>query len=290
MQKNNRFYCNEETLISFSGGRTSAYMLWRVIDAHGGELPDYVHVVFCNTGKEMPQTLNFVRDCAVNWGVHVTWLERRTRKGGQGENMYVYSTEVVTHETASRNGEPFAELIAARQYLPNPVARFCTQELKVRAIEHWLKDAAFDLPIQSMIGIRADEPRRAAKIKAKPSVSAQELIVPLFDEGITKQHVSAFWHAQAFDLNLPNNNGTTDWGNCDLCYLKGANKKISILRERPDLADWWIGQERLTAQATQKAGAFFRNDHPSYAEMKIIATDQHHMLQDDETIPCLCGD
>ena len=39
-------------LISFSGGRTSAYMLKMILDAHGGTLPDDVHVCFANTGKE----------------------------------------------------------------------------------------------------------------------------------------------------------------------------------------------------------------------------------------------
>lgn len=39
------------TAISFSGGRTSAYMLWRVLQAHGGALPDGVEVCFANTNK-----------------------------------------------------------------------------------------------------------------------------------------------------------------------------------------------------------------------------------------------
>ena len=57
------YFIKEPAAISFSGGRTSAYMLWRVLQAHGGTLPDHIKVVFANTGKEMPETLDFVRDC-----------------------------------------------------------------------------------------------------------------------------------------------------------------------------------------------------------------------------------
>jgi hypothetical protein len=43
-------------------------MLWRVLEANGG-LPEDAIVCFANTGKEEESTLEFVRDCEVNWGV-----------------------------------------------------------------------------------------------------------------------------------------------------------------------------------------------------------------------------
>jgi hypothetical protein len=61
--------------------------------------------------------------------------------------------------------------------------------------------------------MRADEQRRAAKIADKSRI-------PLVTAGITKEDVGAFWRAQPFDLGLPNNNGVTMHGNCDLCFLK----------------------------------------------------------------------
>ena len=42
--------------ISFSGGRTSAYMLYKILQAWSGKLPDDVVVCFANTGKEMEET------------------------------------------------------------------------------------------------------------------------------------------------------------------------------------------------------------------------------------------
>ena len=53
------FQILEPTVISFSGGRTSGYMLWRILQANNG-LPEEAIVTFANTGKEEEATLEFV--------------------------------------------------------------------------------------------------------------------------------------------------------------------------------------------------------------------------------------
>jgi len=62
----NPYRISEPTCISFSGGRTSAFMLWNVLQANDGKLPDEAIVCFANTGKEDEATLKFVHDCSVN--------------------------------------------------------------------------------------------------------------------------------------------------------------------------------------------------------------------------------
>jgi len=292
VDKNSLYYINEPTCISFSGGRTSAFMLHKVLEAHDGDLPEFAKITFANTGKEMPQTLDFVRDCGENWGVDIAWLERFSRKSREDEkNKYVYETKVVDYASASRNGEPFAQLIKTIGYAPNPVARYCTAQLKIRAISDYLVNiCGFEKPYVGFIGIRADEVRRAVKMNGKIE-SGQERYLPLYLDGVIAKDVGRFWSNNDFDLNLPNNNGVTDWGNCDLCFLKGTSKKQSIIRERPELADWWIEQEdSLKGIGT---GSYFRQDTPSYKTMKTIALDQTSIFDDlyiDETIPCFCGD
>jgi len=59
--------------ISFSGGRTSAFMLHHILEANNG-LPDNALVCFQNTGREMPQTLDFVNNCSQKWDVEIIWL------------------------------------------------------------------------------------------------------------------------------------------------------------------------------------------------------------------------
>jgi 3'-phosphoadenosine 5'-phosphosulfate sulfotransferase (PAPS reductase)/FAD synthetase len=288
----NPYFCKDETVLSFSGGRTSAYMLHKTLEAHGGTLPEYVKVCFANTGKEMPQTLDFVKSCADNWNVDIVWLERYAETASEdSKNKYKYTTKVVDYQTASRNGEPFSALIKAKRYMPNPVARFCTADLKIRAISDYLVDACgFSKPWIGMIGIRHDEPSRIAKMSGTIE-SGQERYFPLNIDKVTAKVVGEFWSQNNFDLQLPNNNGVTDWGNCDLCFLKGASKKLSIIRDAPSLADWWIAEEASLSEVIGK-GAFFRSDQPSYKTMQVIATDQGNFdffEDEDDSIACYCG-
>ena len=272
------FKITEPTCISFSGGRTSAYMLWRVLQSNGG-LPAEAIVCFANTGKEDEKTLEFVRDCAVNWNVPITWLEYRDT-----ESKFV----IVDFDSASRNGEPFEALIRKRNYLPNPVTRFCTIDLKIRPIGRYLlslgmAETKTEAENMSMIGMRADEQRRAAKIEDKSRI-------PLVTAGVTKEDVGAFWRKQSFDLGLPNNNGVTMHGNCDLCFLKGGAQILSLITEKPERAVWWAKMEAL-ALASKPSGAVFRSDRPSYASMLQYSKEQTDMFDPkEETIACFCGD
>jgi len=275
------FKIDGPTCISFSGGRTSAYMLWRVLQSNNG-LPDEAKVIFANTGKEMEETLCFVERCGKEWGVEIHWVERRFNEIG---------FERVNFETASRNGEPFESLIRHRNYLPNPVSRICTSELKIRTQAKYLASLnLFDgepysaIEHLSWVGIRADESRRAAKIADKSRI-------PLWSAGVTKEIVGDFWRSQPFDLELPNINNVTIHGNCDLCYLKGGSQILSLIKEKPERAVWWIKMEALAfTLASTPSGANFRTDRPSYAQMAKFAEQQVDMFADDEGISCFCGD
>lgn len=274
----NPFEIKEPTVISFSGGRMSGFMLWKVLEAHQMSLPDDAKVIFANTGKEDEATLKFVNDCSVNWNVPIVWLEYQDHEDSKQR------FKVVTYETASRNGEPFEAIIRKRQYLPNPVTRFCTAELKIRTIHKYLRSIGWDDHDENSdwIGIRADEPRRAAKIARERT--------PLVTAGIGKTDVGNFWKSQPFDLGLPNFNGVTYHGNCDLCFLKGESQTRSLIAEKPERAIWWAKMEAM-AMASKPDGARFRKDRDSYQAMMNYAKDQIPMFEDpDESIACFCGD
>lgn len=240
------FHIDGPAVISFSGGRTSGYMLRRVLDAG---LHADVHVLFADTGKERLETYAFVAECGTRWGVTVHHIER---PGG------------------------FTQLITDRSYLPNPVTRFCTQELKIRPMRDWMLARGYE-HWTNVVGIRADEPRRVARMKeaAERRSERWDIVLPLAEAGITEPDVMAFWARQPFDLHLNQHEG-----NCDLCFLKGPRKRQAIMRDRPDLAVWWIEQE-------QRIGATFRRDCPSYAD---LARQRDLFEASDSLTECFCTD
>jgi 3'-phosphoadenosine 5'-phosphosulfate sulfotransferase (PAPS reductase)/FAD synthetase len=272
------------TCISFSGGRTSAYMLWRVLQSHGGKLPEGARVIFCNTGKEEEATLRFVRDCGNRWGVGIVWLEYT------GERDW----RECDFGSAARNGEPFEAVIAQRgNNLPNRVARYCSSELKTRTMHRYLRASGVD-EWDTFIGIRADEPRRVAKFRANasPETKAETVSMPLALAGVGANDVADFWRSHPFDLGLPNNGGKTMHGNCDLCFLKPAAQVQSLISEKPERAIWWAKQEAAAlAAGIGWSGARFRDDRPNYAQMLENARQQVDFIgHEEEAMACFCGD
>ena len=223
------FKIDSPTCISFSGGRTSAYMLWRVLQSNGGKLPDEAIVCFANTGKECEETLEFVRDCSVNWNVPIVWLEYQDAEETKDR------WKEVTFETAARNGEPFEAMIERKKFLPNSVMRFCTTELKITPIARYMGSIGYK-EFETFAGIRADEPKRVMKLR-------ESLHAPLAKTGVTQAEVQGFWKVNSFDLGLSFQNKVTTLGNCDLCFMKGGNQILSIIQHQPERAVWWANQE-----------------------------------------------
>ena len=276
------------TVVSFSGGRTSAYLLHLLLNEYGGKLPPDCHVVFANTGKENEATLRFVRDCCVNWGVPIVWVEYLPDGDGW---------RTVTFETGSRAGEPFEALIRKRNYLPNPVARFCTVELKILRIADYMRSLGHE-EFEVLLGLRADEPVRLAKLRADPSGGTRgiERRAPLADLSVSRWDVGRYWQTAPFDLALPNIGGVTMEGNCDLCFLKHSAIVMSLIAKTPAKGAWWAKQEGSITNPKITNGGTFRSDRPSYSQMLAFTAAQadafgHLAAEAEDGIECIgCTD
>lgn len=278
-------------VISFSGGLTSGFMLWLILRAHGGKLPPDVYVMFANTGKEDEETLIFIHNVEIYWGVKIHWVEFRARESMDDAKQHV----IVTFETASRNGEPFEAIIDERKMLPNPLARFCRTELKYRTMHRVISEHLGLEEWTAVIGMRADEPDRVAKLSNQDD-PREEKIAPLATAGVRNHDVLAFWKTQPFTLRLPIVNGKTLGGNCDNCMLKAADTKLTLARHKPESLVWWIKQERK-AKAWKEQGIItgngdkFRLDQPSCESLMNFALTHGEMFSfgDADIVDCACG-
>jgi len=138
-------------IVNFSGGRTSAFMLRRILDE--GLEPGVV-VGFANTYREREETYKFVNEVEKRWGIKITRIER-----GGGFNKLLRDRAL---GRALRGEGP---------NLPGPVSRWCSVELKRSPAERlmlslaisdgWATENKTGLMVasyDSIMGIRADEP------------------------------------------------------------------------------------------------------------------------------------
>ncbi|SIS72541.1 MULTISPECIES: phosphoadenosine phosphosulfate reductase domain-containing protein [Chryseobacterium] len=212
-------------LISFSGGESSAFMLWWLLQNKSDEY-DFT-VIFANTGRENDETLEFVRKIGEHFGCEIIWVEAEIHLNQRKGTTH----RIVTFETATRNQDwklrdntPY-EMMVKKYGLPNISSKFSTRELKERPIHSYMKSIGFKKKdYDTFIGIRVDEFDRMSSGK-----SEYNLKYPLVSwKPFTKKHVNFWFAQQPFRLNLKG------WeGNCCDCYKRNLDKQAQIMIDDP---------------------------------------------------------
>lgn len=203
-----------QRVINFSGGRTSAYMTIHYYKP--GDL-----VIFCDTGREHPKTYKFINDFEAFENIPIIRLKYQN-----SEN-------------------PFRSMLEHHKYrIPNQFKRFCTDELKIKTAKRYLRSIGIR-QFENLIGFRADEPLRVNRRKQKFKNVIDKF--PLYDDGITKPMIIEYFKNKPYDLEVP-----SILGNCTLCFMKGKNAIIAILREYPELAEEWIKDENIAKETSGK--------------------------------------
>ena len=237
-------------VFNLSGGKSSAYMT--ILEK---PTPEDI-VLFTDTGREHPMTYKFLDDIEKNEGFKIhraTYLHRRS-PGLTG----------------------FHALTNWKRYLPNRVKRICTVELKIMVARRYLRPL-IGLKFQQHIGFRFDEERRVRNYRSTYKGTVTRF--PLYEKGITKAMVDAFWLSKPYTLEIP-----AILGNCDLCFLKGKSNLIKIMAAHPELADKWINDER------RSGNTFF----PDVSYQQLLAIAQQSSASPDLTdaVPaynCVCA-
>lgn len=213
-------------LISFSGGETSAYMAYRLLNDNAVRANyNEVKVVFANTSQEHENTLEFVRACDQHFGFQTVWIEAVQQHGTRKSASH----RVVDYATACRDGSVYEDAI--KKYgIPNQAFPHCTRALKTTAIKSYTDSLGWKKGgFLTAIGIRSDEADRM-------SVNAKEMgiIYPLVSQfPMTKPLVNQWWDGQPFRLNL-----TGYQGNCTWCWKKTFRKHYTLIKESPEIYDF----------------------------------------------------
>lgn len=196
-------------VINFSGGKTSALMT--ILNYREGDL-----VIFTDTGREHPKTYKFINDFEAFENIPII---RISYEGG------------------------FRGMLEHKKWklIPNRVKRECTIELKIKTAKRWLRANYGKQNYEWLVGFRADEERRVKGYEKRQQYIHPKF--PLYEEGITKEMVNDYWSKKPYTLEIP-----AILGNCTLCFLKGKNAIINIMRSYPELATEWIEDEELSAK------------------------------------------
>ena len=173
--------------------------------------PETDYVLFCDTGREHPKTYKFINDLEAYENIPIVRLGDK---------------------------DSFSNYLSKRDFeeIPNMMKRSCTIELKIKIARRWCRKN-IGMTYVNMLGFRADEKKRVIKNKKRWKKVTQSF--PLYDKGYNKNMIIEYWKNKPYTLEIPN-----ILGNCTLCFMKGKNAIINILRHDPSLAAPWIEDER----------------------------------------------
>lgn len=186
--------------------------------------PDHnIIYAMANTSKERKESLEFMNECDLYYGLNLKWIEAEFHEKGKG-----VTPKVVKYEQLKTKGEIFEDGIK-KFGIPNVANKWCNRDFKVVPLKKYA-DSVFGVDNYSIaVGLRADEIDRVRK-----DYKTNNVFYPLLDKGITKKERNKFWSQQPIKLKIP-----AYKGNCDMCFEKSNRKLMTILREDPNTGNWW---------------------------------------------------
>lgn len=210
---------NEELaqVVSFSGGRTSAYLV-HLIKTLGMNAT----YIFMDTGAEHPETYKFIRNVVQHWGIDLICLRvKYNPELGKGNDYDVLEIDDIGPDYG-----PWVGML--KKYgCPSVEAPYCTSRMKTEPHDKYCNDRFGKGNYVTWLGIRADEPKRL-----KPRAGVRYLAeISDFD----KADVLEWWKEQPFNLGIEEH-----LGNCVFCIKKGLNKVALAAKDEPELARQFI--------------------------------------------------
>ena len=148
----------ERHILGISGGRDSAALAVHMRQTQP-DLP--IEYFFTDTGKELAEVYTFL------------------------DRLEGFLGRPIARINPDRDFDFW--LSEYNHFLPSPRTRWCTRQLKLRPLEHWLAaDLEAGVKVRSYVAIRADEPRRDGYQSTHSNMSVH---FPLREAGIDRAGV-----------------------------------------------------------------------------------------------------
>lgn len=248
-----------KNVASFSGGRSSAYMVYQLMRSH----PD-TDFIFLDTGAEHPKTYEFIKNIVKHWRIKLTCLRVVVNPELGSGNSY----RIISLDELKQDLQPFRD-ICYKYGTPYVLGAFCTRAMKLEPFTRYCNEKYGKNNYQTWLGIRADEPKRL-----KPKDNYKYLAdISDFD----KRDIINWWKSQPFDLEIPEH-----LGNCVFCVKKGVNKIALAARDEPKMAENFINliddpNIRVVERRQQENKIMYRGNN---SLISIIAMYQNYSREE----------
>lgn len=210
------------------------------------------------------------------------------------DDMIIYTMldleQYIGKEITWVTGKTFDTIIQrkGKKYLPNVTQRFCTTEMKLNPIFDWWYNNIKE-PIETRIGYRANEQRRAKKMYERlnqdgllihkvivgkrgtrnkwEEIGWQKPAFPLIDDNIYKDKVEVFWKDKPVRFAYMNN--------CIGCFHRNEVLLKLMSDKHPSKFDWFIDAENDTGHnvRTFKNGVTYKQIKNSLKQVELFDDD-----------------
>jgi hypothetical protein len=218
-------------VISFSGGKTSAYLVYLMEEKR--KLYGWiVHYIYMDTAAEHPATYDFIRNIVKHWGIKLTCIRVKVNPT---MNIGV-SYEIINIDDLKQDLKPWKDMVA-KYGVPTVNTPFCTSRLKQEPHDKYCDEQFGRGNYTTWLGIRADEPNRLTHYSAiidmfdvkKEMLRPIRYLAEISQKG--KKQINDWWLTQPFNLELE-----PHMGNCVYCVKKVEPKLIAAAKQEPAMA------------------------------------------------------
>jgi len=265
----------ERHILSLSGGKDSAALAVYMKD----RMPE-MEYAFCDTGKELPETYEYLNE------------------------LEAYLGKPVHHLNSEFSFDHWLKVYS--DFLPSAKMRWCTKTLKIKPFEKFCGD---DI-VYSYIGLRADE-NREGYISTKPNITA---VYPFKEDGINKADV--FRILEESGVGIPSYYSWRTRSGCYFCFFQRKAEWVGLMNNHPDLFDkaksyekvstptggryTWSANEGLDEMEVPKRQEQILGEYKKYLAREIERTPDRPLIQlfdaargqedNDQEPPCVICD